>query len=127
MAWPSTRFEALYEAHVKRKAVESIEKVKYAMISGVWANTNLDDEKAGENKRQRLLEEIEDNYNTALKDLYNADKERKVESEIDWSDPFFAAMKGPANPNEPATPDQATPVPDRTTTTDLAEAEFDQA
>lgn len=124
MAWPSTRFEALYKAHTKRKAVEAIEQMKLAMVSGIWANTNLDDEKSGENKRGRLLEEVEHNHEVAVKSVYSSIEEKKAESDIDWSNPFFSAMKVPGGPEEDSP--EAPPVPDRTTTTDLAEAGLDQ-
>ncbi len=90
--WYWKKFEKLYEAHLKRKAVESAAKTKDAMISGLWGNPNFDDEKQ---TRKNALIEIENSYQEAVLNVYN--KERQVE--IDFKDdPFFAAMKIPDVP-----------------------------
>lgn len=95
--WYWKKFEKLYEAHLKRKAVESAEATKNAMVSGLWGNSNFDDDK---NTRKKALIEIENSYNEAVLNVYN----KKKQVEIDFKeDPFFAAMKIPD-------------VPDRTTT-----------
>lgn len=74
------------------------------MISGLWSNSNLDD---GKNTREDALKSIENTYNDIVASIYSEPK-----TEIDFkSDPFFAAMKIPGDP-------ESGPVPDRTTTTD---------
>jgi phosphosulfolactate phosphohydrolase-like enzyme len=59
------------------------------MISGLWGNSNFDDEK---NTRQKALSEIENSYQEVVLNVYN--KERLEEIEFK-NDPFFAAMKLP--------------------------------
>jgi len=75
------------------------------MISGIWANTNLDDDSQTKSK---VLTQIEEDFQKALIDIYNGVGVAESDK-IDWTDPFFAAMKLP--PDEPGIP-----VPDRTTT-----------
>lgn len=95
---PWQKFEALYEAHSKRLAVEGVTLVRNSQISGVFANTNLDPQKEGqESPRQKVLKDIQETYQKAVKIIYNQYSE-KDSSEIDWDDPFFKAMKVPSNP-----------------------------
>ena len=58
------------------------------MIAGVWGNSNYDDDK---NSREKILHNIDDFYDRSLREIYG----EHVEEEIDWNDPFFAAMKRP--------------------------------
>jgi hypothetical protein len=52
----------------------------------------MDDEKSGENRRGSLLDEINENFDAAIISVYTGvDPESK--SDIDWEDPFFAAVK----------------------------------
>lgn len=89
MGWNWKKFEKLYEAHLKRRALEEAFAVKLAMISGLWGNSNFDDDK---NTRQKALLEIDESYHNAVLEVYNG----KVADEIDFkTDPFFAAMKLP--------------------------------
>ncbi len=95
---PWQKFEALYEAHSKRIAVDSVVLVRNAQISGAWANSNFDATQEGqESPRTKLLETIYDNYTKSVKMIYNQYDE-KEDSGIDWDDPFFKAMKVPSNP-----------------------------
>lgn len=112
MAWPWKRFEAMYDSHLKRKAVEAATLVKNAMISGLWSNSNFDDDKG---TRTKALDEIEENFAEAVTRVYNGGTS---DYDIDWDDPFFAAMKLPPQPGEPV------PANLPTTTTDF---EIDQA
>lgn len=56
------------------------------MISGLWANTNLDD---GKQTRQKALRDIEENYQTSLNLIYSTEDKELDYEEID---PLFAAM-----------------------------------
>ena len=109
---PWQKFEALYAAHTKREAVQSITNVRNAQISGIWANTNLDPQSEGQNPRANLLKDIYDNYVESLQKIYNQYEEKK--DEIDWDDPFYKAMKVPSNPHandtSPEPHDQNLPV-----------------
>jgi hypothetical protein len=106
---PWQKFEALYEAHSKRIAVEGVVLVRNAQISGAWANSNFDASKEGEESpRSKLLENIYDNYTKSVKMIYNQYDE-KDDSGIDWDDPFFKAMKVPSNPHYK--PNETSPVP----------------
>lgn len=74
----------MFEAFMKRKAVDEAREVKNAMISGLWSNSNYDDNK---NTRKKALSDIENNYQEAINIIYNG-----VESfEIDMDQPFWAA------------------------------------
>jgi hypothetical protein len=55
------------------------------MISGLWSNSNYDDEKG---TRKKALEDIENNYQETINIIYNG-----VESyEVNMDQPFWAAM-----------------------------------
>ena len=60
------------------------------MISGLWANTNYDDEK---NSRQKALTTIEESYQEAINNIYNGSikSDEEYKKELD-QDPLFAAM-----------------------------------
>lgn len=75
------------------------------MVAGLWANTNLDD---GKQTRRNALQEIENTFQDQLNVIYSG----KKEPDIDYNNPFFAAMKVPELPGE----EEASPV--HTTTTD---------
>lgn len=78
----------MYVAHCRRLEVDRATDVKNAMISGLWANTNLDD---GQNTRSQALREIEDNYQETLKLIYSREP---VQIEPDIMEiPLFKAMK----------------------------------
>ncbi len=70
---------------MKRRAVNEARDVKNAMISGLWSNSNYDDNKR---TRQKALSDIENSYQEAVNVIYNG-----VESfEVNMDQPFFAAM-----------------------------------
>lgn len=78
-------------------SVENITGIYNAQIAGVWANTDLNPQKDGDDTRSKVLKDLSDTYMHSLKLIYN---QAEAESdEIDWEDPFFAAIKGPGNPN----------------------------
>lgn len=52
----------------------------------------MDDEKQGENRRGRLLDEINENFDRAIISVYTG-VDPGSDSDIDWEDPFFAAVK----------------------------------
>ena len=58
----------MFEAHAKRLAAERVHNLKNAMITGVWSNSNYDDE----NKtRDNLLARIDEFAESALDSIYN--------------------------------------------------------
>lgn len=90
------------------------------MISGVWANTNLDD---GKQTRRKMLEEIEESYNSAIKMIYSDGSDGVDEDDID-TDPFLAAMSFDWAGEEQ--PDEAE-LSVNTTKTEYPEFESDQS
>jgi hypothetical protein len=59
------------------------------MITGLWANTNLDD---GKQTRRNSLEQIEEDHKNLINLIYSGEEEK----EIDYSkssDPLFSRMK----------------------------------
>lgn len=98
--WPWQKFEALYEAHVKREQSQSALEERNAYITGILANTNLDDNKS---TKHNMLESIDIDYENRLRSIYNV----IIGEEIDFeNDPFFKAMKIPGKdyiPGEEAT------------------------
>lgn len=65
-----------------------MEARKLAIISGLYANTNLDSK---ENSRAKAIKEIEDNFRQAIVELYNpSDKEENIKD-----NPFFEAIEVP--------------------------------
>ena len=75
----------MFEAFMKRKAVDEAREVKNAMICGLWSNSNYDDNK---NTRKKALSDIENNYQEAINIIYNG-----VESyEVDMDQPFWSAI-----------------------------------
>lgn len=78
----------MYESYSRREAAKKALLERNAYISGLLANTNLDDEKS---TKRNLLENVDIDYQNRLKSIYNI-----IEEEIDLeSDPFFKAMKIP--------------------------------
>jgi hypothetical protein len=59
------------------------------MVSGLWANSNYDDEK---NTRDGLLQKVEDFYTSSVASIYGKKEDAR---QFDQDDPFFAAMKRP--------------------------------
>lgn len=81
----------MYEAHTKREQGEKAAKERFAYISGLLANTNLDDSKGS---KRTTLESVDNSYYETLKNIYNnvIDKNKEINFE---DDPFFKAMKIP--------------------------------
>ncbi len=77
----------MFEAHAKRQAVERMHLIKNAIVSGLWGNSNYDDEN---NTREKALSEIDTNFEQAMAAVYEG-----ADKEIDKDDPFFGAMKVP--------------------------------
>ena len=76
----------MFEAFMKRKAVDEARELKHAMISGLWSNSNYDDNK---DTRKKALQDIENNYQEAINIIYNG-----VDSyEVDMDQPFWAAIE----------------------------------
>lgn len=94
----------MYEAHSRRKAVETAFAWKNAMYSGLTANSNLDDDKG---TKEQALRSIDDEFQNILVTIYNGEKDEEIDFQ---KDPFFAAMKLPGDPR--------LLEPDRTTTTE---------
>ena len=79
----------MYEAHTKREQVERVNRERNAYISGLLANTNLDDNKGS---KRNALQSIDYSYHEALKSIYNVIKEKELDFK---EDPFFAAIRVP--------------------------------
>lgn len=81
----------MYEAHTKREQVDRASKERFAYISGLLANTNLDDSKGS---KRTTLESVDNSYYDTLKNIYNnvIDKKKEIDFE---NDPFFKAIKIP--------------------------------
>lgn len=63
------------------------------MIAGVWANGNYDPQKEGaQGARNEILQSIEESFSKAIKEIYDGPQSG---DQIDWEDPFFAAVKAP--------------------------------
>lgn len=90
MVWPWRRFEEFFTAYAKRQALERVHGIKEAMVSGVWANSNYDED----NARADLLRKIDQFVEQATWAIYSGIDEE----ELDMNDPFLAAMKVPEVP-----------------------------
>lgn len=115
MEWPWKKFEAFYGAFLRREQSEKLFEERVSYITGLLANTNLDD---GKQTKARMLENIDIDYQNNLRSVYNIDIEEQVEFD---QDPFFKAMKIPGLEPESEIP----PVPDRTIY-NLEELDVDQ-
>lgn len=79
--WYWKKFEILFEAFMKRKAVDEARAVKNAMVSGLWSNSNYDDEKG---TRKKALEDIENNYQETINIIYNGEESYEVDMNQDF-------------------------------------------
>jgi hypothetical protein len=88
----------MLEAHAKREAAELSSKVKNAMITGLWANPNYDDNKQ---TRRRAIEDIESSHREVIRVLYG-----KIDSQEDITKthPFFTMAESDVIP-EPHDPE----------------------
>ena len=64
------------------------------MISGLWGNSNWDDDKQ---TRKKALLEIEESFKEAIINVYNKERIKEISF---MDDPFYAAMKVPEVPGE---------------------------
>jgi hypothetical protein len=87
MTWTETKFSAFNLAFLRRQVVESMESRKNAMISGLYGNSNLDDNKG---TRQRIISDMENNFREAIAELYEPTAHLNLKD-----DPFFKAMHVP--------------------------------
>lgn len=87
---PATLFEKLYEAFAIRKEIEELLDLKNAMISGMYANSNYDDDKG---TRMKSIQEINESFAHAIAVL-NGEEPAMADIDLN-SDPLFAAMKLP--------------------------------
>lgn len=76
-------------AFARRKTVDVMEARKLAMISGLYANTNLDDDKG---TRSKIIGELEDQFAEAIANLYDPQPEVELKG-----NPFFDAMNVPGS------------------------------
>lgn len=72
--WHWKKFEVMFEAFMKRKAVIEAREIKNAMISGLWGNSNYDEKQY----RKNALKDIEENYQEAINIIYNGAEEYEV-------------------------------------------------
>lgn len=86
MEWPWQRFDAFFQAFARRKAVESLEARKLAMLSGLHGNSNMSGDDLG-----KAVEQLEESFKTATNAIYGL----VDEEEIDQSNPFFGQIKVP--------------------------------
>jgi hypothetical protein len=86
--WPSSKFEALYEAYSRRKIADALSARRDQEIAALWGNTNLDTEK-NPNLRQEMMEAVDNQFSEAIAALYGEIQEE----EVDWDDPFLAPTK----------------------------------
>lgn len=114
--WPWKKFEALYDAFSKREASQNALLERNAYITGVLANTNLDD---GKSTKRNMLESVDEDYQNRLRSIYNVINEDQID--ID-SDPFYTAIKIPGRDFIPV---DEPPVPENTTV-NLEEIDVDQ-
>jgi len=103
----------MYDAFVKREQADRALFERNAYITGLLANTNLDD---GKQTKSRMLESVDIDYQNVLRSIYNINIGDEVEFD---QDPFFKAMKIPG-----VEPESDTTVPDRTT--DNPDIDIDQ-
>lgn len=86
MTWTEAKFREFNSAFLKRKIVESMEARKLAMISGLYSNTNLDDDKG---TRTKIIKELEEQFSEAIAELYEPSEKKPDPLE---DNPFFAGL-----------------------------------
>lgn len=98
--WPWKKFEALYDAFVKREQADRALSERNAYITGILANTNLDD---GKQTKATMLRNIDSDYQNNLLNIYNI-----IEVEDEMDSPLFKAIKLPGSQEEATVPDRTT-------------------
>lgn len=89
--WPSSKFEALYEAYMRRMIANDLSQRRGLEIAAVWGNSNYDDNDKPE-LRANIMQSINDRFTATLNALYGGGPE-EVEEKIDEDDPFWQAAK----------------------------------
>ena len=82
--------EGIYQAIIRREAVESIEAQRRDMIAAAYSNPNWDGKDNAE-KRQEYLKDLNRHFNQVITRIY--EPKGAKEPEIDWDNPFYAAHK----------------------------------
>lgn len=98
---------------MRRKAVEQLERRKLSLITGIWANDGLNDDKG---TRGQHLEELEEQFEKAAAIIWNPGAREELRdqhrfTEEDEENPFLA-------PAIKATREIETPVDERGTVKD---------
>lgn len=70
---------------MKRKTVEAMEARKLAMISGLYANTNLDEK---EGQRAKIIQDLEAKFSESVAELYEPSENQPDP----FDNPLFKAM-----------------------------------
>jgi hypothetical protein len=97
----------MYDAFAKREAAGQLNARRNAVVAGVYANTNMDSQKEGqEPPRKQMLEQVDASFDAVLAAIYGV---KQAEVKLD-EDPFFAAMKLPPEIEAPLAPGNPTPA-----------------
>lgn len=78
---------------MKRKVADDLNQRRIVEVAAMWGNANMDMVEDDPNIRSNMQRELEINYNTAIAALYGEKIEANKEDEIDYNNPFWAAMK----------------------------------
>lgn len=95
--WPVSKLEALMAAWSRRKEADRLEARRNAIISGLYANPNLDPAKEGEQgQRLKAVQDIDEAFDEALRRVLFAEEvekeEREAEEEVK-SNPFYRSVR----------------------------------
>lgn len=84
--WYWKKFEVMFEAFMKRRALEEAREIKNSMISGLWGNPNYDEKQY----REKALKDIENNYQEAINIIYNG--ENSEEYQVTYDQGLFSGI-----------------------------------
>lgn len=92
--WPASKFEALNSAFHKRKIADALDLKRTLEVASLYANGNFENAE----QMEEAIKSIAASYGRSIAMLYGvvdtADNMTVAsETDIDMSDPFFAAMK----------------------------------
>lgn len=90
MRWPAERFEAFFDAWIRRRRVEKLDQRKNEIIASLHANSNADPKALPE-----VLEKMEEDYNHQVMLIYNPKLRELEEKSLAEVSPFFGAIKDP--------------------------------
>lgn len=90
--WPWKRFEVMYEAFMKRSLLDSLDRRKDAMIAALWANSGFEGNEGAKNRSQ-IIEDIETQYDEAVRKIQIGIPEEEQEEKIAEDNPFFRPVK----------------------------------